>query len=296
MPLTKAQTTVGFIGTGVMGKSMAANVMKAGYKLCVHNRTKAKASDLIDLGALWRESAAEVAATSDVVITIVGYPEDVEKTYLGDEGILSHAKEGAYLIDMTTSKPSLAQTIYEKAAAKGIHALDAPVSGGDIGARQGTLSIMVGGDREAFTTVEPLLKTMGNNIVYQGEAGAGQHTKMCNQIAIASNMMGVCEAVAYAKRAGLEPAVVLKSIESGAAGSWSLSHLAPRMIKSDFAPGFYIKHFLKDMRIALESAAEMNLMTPGLELAKSLYDQLAARGEEESGTQALVKLYLESQS
>lgn len=293
MSLTKNDTTVGFIGTGVMGKSMAANLLKVGYKLVVYNRTKSKAADLINAGAAWKNTVAEVAAESNVVITIVGYPQDVEETYLGDQGIIRHARTGSYVIDMTTSKPSLAQNIHKEALSKGIHALDAPVSGGDIGARNATLSIMVGGDSEAFSNVKPLFDVMGNNVVYQGEAGAGQHTKMCNQIAIASNMMGVCEAVAYAKRAGLDPANVLKSIESGAAGSWSLSNLAPRMIKGDFAPGFYVKHMIKDMCIALESAEEMGLITPGLQLAKSLYDKLAAEGEEESGTQALVKLYLE---
>lgn len=293
MTLTNHQPTIGFIGTGVMGRSMAANVMKAGYPLCVYNRTKAKAAELIEAGATWKDTVAQVAAASDVIITVVGYPEDVEQTYLGEGGLIANAKSGATLIDMTTSKPSLAQDIHKQAAAKGLRALDAPVSGGDVGARNATLSIMVGGDEETFAAMKPLLETMGNNVVYQGPAGAGQHTKMCNQIAIASNMMGVCEAVAYAKQAGLDPAVVLDSIESGAAGSWSLSNLAPRMMKGDFAPGFYVKHFIKDMRIALEAAEEMGLDTPGLALAKSLYDKLAAEGEEDSGTQALIKLYLE---
>lgn len=293
MPITKTETTIGFIGTGVMGRSMAGNLLRAGYKLIVYNRTKSKADDLIKAGAVWRDTVAEVAAESDVIVTIVGYPQDVENTYLSETGIIRHAKRGAYLIDMTTSKPSLAQTIHGEALVNGIYALDAPVSGGDVGARNATLSIMVGGDEEAFSVVKPLLDVMGNNVVYQGAAGAGQHTKMCNQIAIASNMMGVCEAVAYARRAGLDPDNVLKSIASGAAGSWSLSHLAPRMIEGDFAPGFYVKHMIKDMQIALEAAAEMGLMTPGLELAKSLYDQLAEQGDAESGTQALIKLYLE---
>lgn len=292
MPLTKASKTIGFIGTGVMGRSMARNLLKAGNQLVVFNRTKSKADDLIKAGAVWRDTVAEVAAESDVVITIVGYPQDVEDTYLSEVGIVRNAKRGAYLIDMTTSKPSLAQRIHKEALANGIHALDAPVSGGDVGAKNATLSIMVGGDEEAFNAVKPLLDVMGNNVVYQGAAGAGQHTKMCNQIAIASNMIGVCEAVAYAKHAGLDPDNVLKSIASGAAGSWSLSNLAPRMINEDFAPGFYVKHMIKDMQIALEAAAEMGLMTPGLKLAKSLYDQLSEQGEAENGTQALIKLYL----
>lgn len=291
-PLTKNQTTIGFIGTGVMGKSMASHLLNAGYPLVIYNRTKSKADALIEAGAEWRHTREEVAAVSDVVITMVGYPQDVEDTYLGQEGIIHHARPGSYLIDMTTSKPSLAQKIHEKAASKGIYALDAPVSGGDTGAKKATLSIMVGGDQEAFTAVKPLLDLMGNNVVYQGKAGAGQHTKMCNQIAIASNMLGVCEAIAYAQHADLDLEHVLKSIESGAAGSWSLSHLAPRMMRGDFAPGFYVKHMIKDLGIALEAAEEMRLMTPGLKMAKSLYDQLAAEGDAESGTQALIKLYL----
>lgn len=242
-------------------------------------------------GAVWHDTPAQLAQACDVIITIVGYPKDVEEVYLGPDGLVAHAKEGAYLIDMTTSSPQLARRIYEAASAKGLHALDAPVSGGDVGAREARLSIMVGGDREAAEAVYPLLSTMGTNIVHQGEAGAGQHTKMCNQIAIASNMMGVCEALAYAESAGLDPETVLKSIESGAAGSWSLSNLGPRMIAGNLEPGFYIKHFIKDMGIALESAKEMNLVTPGLSLAESLYRQLAEKGYEDKGTQALIKYY-----
>ncbi|MDI3533645.1 MAG: 3-hydroxyisobutyrate dehydrogenase [Thermosediminibacterales bacterium] len=289
--MTPENTIIGFIGTGVMGRGMAANLIKAGYNVLVYNRTKSKAEELIKLGAEWEDSVADIAKKANVVITIVGYPKDVEEVYLGENGIIKNAKPGTYLIDMTTSKPSLAKKIYEKTLAKKMYSLDAPVSGGDIGAREGKLSIMVGGDAEAFEKVKPILEVMGKNIVLQGKAGAGQHTKMCNQIAIASNMIGVCEAIAYAKKAGLDPSTVLKSIESGAAGSWSLSNLAPRIIKGDFAPGFYVKHFIKDMTIALEAAKEMGLMTPGLELAKSLYEKLAAKGEENSGTQALFKLF-----
>jgi 3-hydroxyisobutyrate dehydrogenase len=285
------QTVIGFIGTGVMGKSMASHLMKAGFPVVVYNRTKAKAEELIAQGAKWAESVAELAAKADVVITIVGYPRDVEEVYLGSDGIVNNARPGTYLIDMTTSKPSLAKKIYEEAKKRGMFALDAPVSGGDIGAREARLTIMVGGDPAAFEAVEPILKVMGTNVILQGGPGAGQHTKMCNQIAIASNMIGVCEAISYAKRSGLNPSLVLKSIESGAAGSWSLSNLGPRMIAGNFAPGFYIKHFLKDMSIALESAKEMGLLTPGLELAKSLYEELAERGEEDSGTQALIKWF-----
>jgi len=215
----------------------------------------------------------------------------VEAVYLGENGILANAKEGSVVIDMTTSSPLLAQKIYEEAKAKGIAALDAPVSGGDVGAKNGTLSIMVGGDEAAFQRVRPIFEAMGKNIVYQGKAGSGQHTKMANQIAIASNMLGVCEALAYGERAGLDMEKMLQSISTGAAGSFSLSNLGPRMLKGDFAPGFYVKHFIKDMTIALESAKQMGLLTPGLALAKERYEELAAMGEENSGTQALYKLY-----
>jgi 3-hydroxyisobutyrate dehydrogenase len=292
MAVNKDKTVVGFVGTGVMGKSMARNLMKAGYKVSVYNRTKAKAQELIDHGAVWQETVAGLAAASDVIITMVGYPKDVEEIYLGEHGIVQAARPGSYLVDMTTSSPLLAQKIYAQAAAKGLKALDAPVSGGDIGAREGRLAIMAGGDARDFEAVKPIFEVLGQNISLQGRAGAGQHTKMANQIAIASNMMGVCEALAYAQKAGLDSSAVLKTIETGAAGSWSLSNLGPRMIKGDFAPGFYIKHFIKDMRIALESAQAMGLDTPGLQLAKKLYEKLADEGEADSGTQALFKRYL----
>jgi len=291
MAETKRQTVIGFIGTGVMGKSMAGNLLKAGYPLLVYNRTRAKAEELAKLGAVVKDTVGELAREADVVITMVGYPRDVEEVYFGAGGIFQHARPGTYLIDMTTSTPALAEKIYKEAQARQMYALDAPVSGGDIGAREARLTIMVGGDEEVFAHLRPILERMGTNIVLQGKAGAGQHTKMCNQIAIASNMMGVCEAIAYAKKAGLDPQNVLRSIEAGAAGSWSLSNLAPRMIRGDFAPGFYVKHFIKDMGIALEAAKEMGLDTPGLALAKRLYEQLAEAGEENSGTQALFKLY-----
>ena len=292
MSVCKEKTIIGFVGTGVMGKSMAANLMKAGYQVMVYNRTKAKAQELIEMGATWIDTVAEVAGKANVIITMVGYPKDVEEVYLGGNGIIQNAQAGSYLIDMTTSSPMLAKKNYEAAKAKGLYALDAPVSGGDVGAREARLSIMVGGDSEAFEVVKPIFEVMGKNIVLQGGAGAGQYTKMSNQIAIASNMMGVCEAMAYAKKAGLDPKVVLNSIESGPAGSWSLSNLAPRMLAGNFEPGFYIKHFIKDMRIALESAKEMRLKTPGLELALSIYEELAEKGEENSGTQALFKYSL----
>ncbi|MBA2877776.1 NAD(P)-dependent oxidoreductase [Anoxybacillus ayderensis] len=285
--------TIGFIGLGVMGKSMARNLLRAGYSLVVYTRTKEKAEDILAEGAVWKDAVKDVAKAADVVMTMVGEPHDVEHVYFGDDGILANAKRGTYVIDFTTSKPSLAVRIHEAAKEKGIFALDAPVSGGDIGARDGTLSIMVGGDKEAFSACMPLLSHLGKNIVWQGEAGAGQHTKMCNQIAIATNMIGVCEALVYAEKAGLDPERVLRSISQGAASSWSLSNLAPRMLAGDFAPGFYVKHFIKDMGIALAEAETLGLSLPGLKLAKQLYESLAERGEEQSGTQALYKWYKE---
>lgn len=271
---------------------MARHLLKAGYPLLVYTRTKEKAEDLLQEGAVWKETVADLAREADVVMTMVGDPHDVEQVYFGEGGILENARPGTYVIDMTTSTPTLAQSIYEAAKQKGIHALDAPVSGGDIGAREGTLTIMVGGDEDVFLACKPILERLGTNIVRQGGAGAGQHTKMCNQIAIATNMIGVCEAMAYAKRAGLDPFKVLESIAKGAAGSWSLSNLAPRMLSGDFAPGFYVKHFIKDMKIALEEAERMNLPLPGLALAKQMYEELAQAGEENSGTQALYKRYI----
>lgn len=285
-----AEKVVGFVGTGVMGRSMASNLMKAGITVCVYNRTREKAEDLIADGAIWKDTPGEVAKASDIVITMVGYPKDVEEVYFNANGLLANAQEGAYLIDMTTSSPALAKKIYQTAKDQGIFAMDAPVSGGDIGAREGTLSIMVGADKDAFEEMRPLFELLGKNIQHQGGAGAGQYTKMANQIAIAGNMMGVSEAIAYAKQVGLDPTHVLDSIATGAAGSWSLTNLAPRMIRGDFAPGFYIKHFIKDMGIAIESAEEAGLSLPGLTLAKQLYNQLAREGLEDEGTQALFKL------
>lgn len=286
----RCKKNVGFIGTGVMGKSMAQHILNSDYNLIVYNRTKQKSLELIEKGAIWKDTIKEVAQNADIIISMVGYPKDVEEIYLGDDGILNNAKSGTFIIDMTTSKPSLAKKIYTEAKKRGLHSLDAPVSGGDVGAKNGTLSIMVGGDKKVFEEMKSVFELMGNNVVWQGKAGAGQHTKMCNQIAIASNMIGVCEAMAYAKKAGLDPEVVLKSISGGAAGSWSLSNLAPRMMKGDFEPGFYIKHFVKDMNIALSEAKNMELNTPGLELAKSLYDELVRDGKENNGTQALYEL------
>lgn len=274
-----------------MGKSMTNHILKKGYEVVVYTRTKAKADEVIKNGAIWKDNVAEVAKVADIIITMIGTPKDVEKVYFGDDGIFAHAKQNAYLIDMTTSKPSLAIKIYEKAKTKGIHSLDAPVSGGDVGAKNATLAIMVGGDKDVFDHMLPFLQIMGNNIVLQGEAGAGQHTKMVNQITIAPAMIGLCEALIYAKKAGLQPNEVLKSIATGAAGSWSLDNYAPRMIQGDFAPGFAIKHFIKDMKIALESAREMEMETPGLSLALEMYEKLAKMGEDESGIHGLLKYY-----
>ncbi len=283
--------TVGFIGLGVMGQSMAKNILRAGYPLQVYTRTKKKAEQLIEQGAVWKNTVQELASDCDVIITIIGYPQDVEQVYLGQDGIIQSSRPGTYIIDMTTSKPALAKKIYEEAKGKKLFALDAPVSGGDIGAREARLAIMVGGDKDAYEYCLPIFETMGQNIVYQGGAGSGQHTKMCNQIAIAAGMIGVCEAIAYAESSGLDPANVLKSISTGAAGSWSLSNLAPRMLADDFEPGFFVKHFIKDMGIALEESGNMDLQTPGLKLAHDLYEKLAQSGEENSGTQALIKLW-----
>lgn len=289
--LTPENTVIGFIGTGVMGKSMAGHLLNAGYPLITYTRTKEKALVLLESGAEWAETPKELAERANVIFTMVGYPSDVEEVYLGEDGLISNGNQGSYFIDMTTSAPSLAIKIYNEAKKKGIQAIDAPVSGGDVGAKEAKLSIMVGGEKTAFEDVLPLFEKLGTNIVYQGKAGSGQHTKMSNQIAIASNMIGVTEAIIYAEKAGLDPESVLKSISTGAAGSWSLSNLVPRMLKGNFEPGFYIKHFIKDMKIAIDEAENMGMETPGLNLAKSLYVHLANQGEENSGTQALYKYW-----
>ena len=286
-----SKETIAFIGTGVMGRSMAGHLQNAGYPLNVYNRTKSKTDDLVAAGATWCDTPGAAATGADIIITIVGFPKDVEEVYLSEDGILANAKSGSLIIDMTTSSPTLAKKIAEAAYEKGIGSLDAPVSGGDLGAKEARLSIMVGGSQEDFDRALPAFEIMGKNIQLQGPAGSGQYTKMVNQIAIAAGMLGITEAMAYAKKSGLDPFHVLKSIETGAAGSWSLSNLSPRALKGDFAPGFFVKHFIKDMRIAIESADEMGLELPGLKLAKSLYDKLAAQGGEDNGTQALLKLY-----
>ncbi|WP_448589325.1 NAD(P)-dependent oxidoreductase [Thermodesulfobium sp.] len=281
---------VGFIGIGVMGKSMAGHILDAGYKLFVYNRTKSKTEELLNKGAVFLP-INELAKNCDLIITMVGFPEDVSEVYFSENGLINNSKEGSILIDMTTSPPSLAVKIYDELKKKGVFFLDAPVSGGDIGAKNATLSIMVGGDEEIFTSVLPIFGLMGKNIVYQGKAGSGQHTKMCNQIAIASNMIGVAESLYYGIKAGLNPEMVLKSISTGAAGSWSLTNLGPKMLNEDYAPGFYIKHFIKDMKIALDESIRMGINLPGLKLALSLYEELSRMGYENSGTQAIFKLY-----
>ena len=278
---------IGFIGTGVMGNSMAGHLIKAGYKLHIFTRTKSKAESLIEKGAKWHDSCAALAPNCQLIITIVGEPQDVEEIYLSQDGLINHATKGCILIDMTTSDPRLAQKISEAAARKGLTSLDAPVSGGDTGARNAKLSIMVGGDKEAFDLAHPILSRMGENIVYQGQAGSGQNTKMVNQICIAASMVAVSEALAYGKGVGLDLPSVMKSISSGAAGSWTLSNLAPRMLKGDFQPGFFIKHFVKDMNIAKEISDENQLNTPGLSLALSYYKKMMANGKGGLGTQAL---------
>lgn len=285
---------IGFIGLGVMGRSMAFNLLKAGFSLTVYNRTKTSAEDLTAAGARWAGSPAEVMRDCDAAVTIVGYPRDVEQVYFGEKGLFEGFSAGKLAIDMTTSSPLLAEKIGARALELGGCALDAPVSGGDVGAKNASLSIMAGGPEEAFEEAVPLFAAMGKSWKLQGGWGAGQHTKMANQIAIASNMMGVCEALAYARRAGLNQEAVLAAISGGAAGSFSMSNLAPRMLKGDFKPGFYVKHFIKDMGIALECARQMKLELPGLALADRLYRKLAERGGENDGAQALYRLYVEN--
>ena len=291
MNATAKLPAVGFIGLGIMGRSMAGHLLAAGYPLHVYNRSRDKAAELLAKGASWHDTPREVAAQADVVVTMVGYPQDVEAVYLGANGIVAAARAGALLIDMTTSSPALAARIAAEAAQRGIRAIDAPVSGGDVGAREAKLAIMVGGAAAAFEAALPILQRMGANIVLQGGPGAGQHTKMCNQIVIASTIMGVCEGLAYAKHAGLDADTVLKSIGGGAASGFQLTVLGARIIKGDFAPGFFMEHFVKDMSIALAEAERMRLDLPGLALAKKLFEQLKAQGYGRSGTQALFKYY-----
>ena len=286
-----AQQKIGWIGTGVMGASMCGHILKAGYTVAVHNRTKAKADDLVKNGAQWCDTPKEVAEQSDMIFSIVGYPTDVEEIYFGEKGILGGAKEGSIIVDMTTSEPTLAEKIYAEAGKKRISALDAPVSGGDVGAKEARLAIMVGGDKKTFDTVQPLFDIMGKNIAYMGEAGAGQHTKMSNQIHIATTMIGVIEALLYAYKAGLDMEEVIAVVGKGAAMSWSINNYGPRIAKGDFNPGFFIKHFVKDMGIALKEAERMRLSLPGLALAHQFYLSAMSMGLENMGTQALYKVF-----
>jgi len=291
MAIEKAQsgkTRIGWVGTGVMGRSMCGHLIKAGYQATIYTRSKDKAADLIAAGAKWVDSPKAVAEASDVVFAIVGFPKDVREVFLGEKGLLAGSKQGNIMVDMTTSDPSLAAEIYQTAKAKGVHSLDAPVSGGDIGARNAALSIMVGGDAEAFAAVQPLFECMGKTIVHQGAAGAGQHTKMVNQILIASGMIAGCEGMLYAYKSGLDAKTVLQSVTVGAAGSWSLTNLGPRIIDRNFEPGFFVEHFIKDMGIALAEAEKMNLCLPGLALAKQLYEAVRAQGYGRKGTHALM--------
>lgn len=283
--------TITFIGTGVMGKSIVRHLLQANFEVTVFTRTKEKAEDLLEEGAIWAETVSDATVGAEYIFTMAGYPADVEDIYFSENGIFQVGKEGQIVVDMTTSSPELAKKIAETARSLGMASLDAPVSGGDIGAQNGTLSIMCGGDQKVFEEVSPILKVFGKDIIYQGKEGAGQHAKMANQIAISTNMIGVCEAIAYAKEAGLDLETVLSSITLGAAGSWSLSNLAPRMLAGDFEPGFYVKHFLKDMDIALAEAEMMKLNLPGLKLARKMYEELVTEGFGNKGTQALYKKY-----
>ena len=285
-------TRIGWIGTGVMGASMCGHLLAAGHEVTVTTRTRGKAEALVAGGAAWADSPAAVAAASDVVFVMVGFPDEVEAVVLGaadrSGGVLGALAPGGLVVDMTTSRPALAVEIAERAAEVGVAALDAPVSGGDVGARNGTLSIMVGGDADAFVRARPLLDVLGATVVHQGPAGAGQHTKLTNQVLVAGTIVGVCEALLYATRAGLDVESVLTSVSTGAAASWALSNLAPRIVAGDFAPGFFVDHFVKDMAIVLDEASRLRLALPGLALVHQLYVALQAQGHGRDGTQSLI--------
>jgi len=285
--ITPGETKIGWIGTGVMGASMVGHLMDAGFSATVFSRTKSKADALIAKGAAWADTPKAVAEASDVVFSIVGFPEDVRQAMLGEDGALAGSKDGNILVDMTTSDPSLAVEIAEAGGTKGVASVDAPVSGGDVGAKNGTLSIMIGGDKDIVDALKPCWDAMGKTIVHQGGPGAGQHTKMVNQTLIASNMVGVCEALLYGYKAGLDLPTVMESVATGAAGSWSLSNLGPRIMDNNFDPGFFVEHFIKDMGIALAEAKAMGLSLPGLALSHQLYLALQAQGHGRDGTHAL---------
>ena len=279
--------TIGWIGTGLMGSPMAGHLVKAGFTVNVYNRTKSKAEELVAMGCTWYDTPAEVAANSEVVVTIIGAPKDVEECYFGPAGIFTTLKAGTILIDMTTTKPSLAIRISEEAAARGAEFVDAPVSGGQVGAINGTLSIMIGGKKDVVDKVTPLFEAFGKNMVYQGQAGAGQHAKLCNQITIAGTLIGVCEAMIYGYKAGLDLNKLLESISKGAAACWSLDVLAPKLVRKDYSPGFSVDNFVKDLRITLEEAEAMKLSLPGLALVKQLYLSVQAMGGGSLGNQSL---------
>jgi 3-hydroxyisobutyrate dehydrogenase len=288
MEISPQQTRIGWIGTGVMGRSMCGHLIAAGYNVTLFTRTKSKAAELLDRGAAWAGAPRDVAAASDVVISIVGYPHDVRQVLLGEDGALAGSKPGNILVDMTTSEPSLAVEIAQQAAKRDVVSVDAPVSGGDVGARNATLSIMIGGDAKTAANLEPIWKTLGSKWIHQGPPGAGQHTKMVNQILIATTMIGVCEALLYGYKAGLDLEKVLEAVASGAAGSWSLSNYGPRIMAGNFDPGFFVAHFIKDMGIALAEARRMKLALPGLALAEQLYLSVAAQGGDSKGTHSLI--------
>ncbi len=283
-----SQTKIGWVGTGVMGRWMCQHVMDLGYTAMIFTRTKSKADPLLKAGATWADSPAEVAENSDIIFTIVGFPEDVRHVHLGENGILTTAKSGSIIVDMTTTEPSLAIEVYQTAQAQGISSSDGPVSGGDVGAREARLAIMIGGDQKAVDAIHPLFEAMGQNIVYQGKAGSGQHTKMCNQITISGTMIGVCEALLYGAKAGLDLEIMLSTISKGAAACWSLDNLAPRVLKRNFDPGFFVEHFIKDMGIALDEAKRMGISLPGLSLVHQLYLATQAQGHGRLGTHALM--------
>ena len=282
---------IGFIGIGVMGSSIVKHLLKAGYEVNVYNRTKSKTDEVVSLGANWYADPATVTKESEVVFTIVGYPEDVEETYFGEKGIFQTATAEHILIDMTTSTPSLAVKLYKKGKENGIAVLDAPVSGGDLGAQKGTLTIMVGGDEATYAAIEPIFKEFSSKVNLQGSAGKGQHTKMANQIMIAGTMTGMTELLVYADAAGLDLEKVLDTVGGGSAGNWSLANYGPRILQGDFSPGFFIKHFVKDLKIALNEASRMDIDLPFTALAQQLYEKLEINGHGDEGTQAFIKLW-----
>lgn len=282
---------IGFIGVGVMGASIVKHLLKDGYEVNVYNRTKSKADEVVSLGAIWQDTPKAVTIESDIVFTIVGYPKDVEEVYYSEDGIFAGATNEKILVDMTTSTPSLAQKIFATGRERKIEVLDAPVSGGDLGAKNGTLTIMVGGTKEAYQIVEPIFNVFSGKVKLQGAAGSGQHTKMANQIMIAGTMVGMSELLVYANAAGLELESVLDTVGGGSAQNWSLTNYAPRILREDFTAGFFVKHFVKDLKIALAEAEKMDIQLPGTSLAKELYEKLENQGHGNDGTQALIKLW-----